>query len=183
MVSNGSIYFLSRPRRFGKSLLVSTIECYFSGKKELFKGLAMERLETEWKTYPVFHIDFNSTVFQDGKALRNLIKGIVESWEKDYGYDGNPNYDSGKRFAELLAYIHRTTGKRSVVLIDEYDKPLLDVLDTDIRMCDDNGNKVLIEDYNRNILLCVARIMNESVNAIFTTRSTSYSASSAPISY
>ena len=152
MVSNGSIYFLSRPRRFGKSLLVSTIECYFSGKKELFKGLAMERLGTEWKTYPVFHIDFNSTVFQDGKALRNLIKGIVESWEKDYGYDGNPNYDSGKRFAELLAYIHRTTGKRSVVLIDEYDKPLLDVLDTNATMLDDNGNEMLIEDYNRNIL-------------------------------
>lgn len=152
MVHNGKIYFLSRPRRFGKSLLVSTLECYFRGKKELFKGLAMEKLETEWETYPVFHIDFNSTVFQDGKALRNLIKGSVESWEKEYGYEGNTNYDSGKRFAELLAYIHRTTGKRSVVLIDEYDKPLLDVLDTEARMRDDNGNEVLIEDYNRNLL-------------------------------
>ena len=152
MAHNGKIYFLSRPRRFGKSLLVSTIECYFSGKKELFKGLAIDRLETEWETYPVFHIDFNSTVFQDGKALRDLIKGTVETWEKQYGYEGNPNYDSGKRFAELLAYIHRTTGKRSVVLIDEYDKPLLDVLDTNATMRDDNGNEILIEDYNRNIL-------------------------------
>ena len=152
MANNGSIYFLSRPRRFGKSLLVSTIECYFSGKKELFKGLAIDRLETEWEAYPVFHIDFNSTVFQDGKALRDLIKGTVETWEKQYGYEGNPNYDSGKRFAELLAYIHRTTGKRSVVLIDEYDKPLLDVLNTNATMRDDNGNEILIEDYNRNIL-------------------------------
>ena len=152
MASNGSIYFLSRPRRFGKSLLVSTLESYFSGKKDLFRGLAIEKLETEWETSPVFHIDFNGTAFQEGKALRNLIKGTVEMWEKQYGYKGNPSYDSGKRFAELLAYVHRTTGKRSVVLIDEYDKPLLDVLDTDAHVRDDDGNEMLIEDYNRNIL-------------------------------
>ena len=152
MVHDGKIYFLSRPRRFGKSLLVSTLEYYFSGRKDLFKGLAIDSLETEWEAYPVFHIDFNSTVFQEGRALRDLIKGTVETWEKQYGYEGNPNYDSGKRFAELLAFIHRTTGKRSVVLIDEYDKPLLDVLDTNATMRDDNGNEVRIEDYNRNIL-------------------------------
>ena len=152
MANNGSIYFLSRPRRFGKSLLISTLEYYFSGRRDLFQGLAIDSLETEWETYPVFHIDFNSTVFQEGKALRDLIKGTVETWEKRYGYEGNTNYDSGKRFAELLAFIHHTTGKRSVVLIDEYDKPLLDVRDTNATMRDDNGNKVRIEDYNRNIL-------------------------------
>ena len=66
LVNNGSIYFLSRPRRFGKSLLVSTLEYYFCGRKDLFRGLAIDSLETEWETYPVFHIDFNSTVFQEG---------------------------------------------------------------------------------------------------------------------
>ena len=96
MVHDGKIYFLSRPRRFGKSLLISTLEHYFTGRKELFRGLAIDKLETEWETYPVFHIDFNSTVFQEGKALRDLIKGTVESWEKQYGYEGNPNYSSGK---------------------------------------------------------------------------------------
>lgn len=152
LANNGTIYFLSRPRRFGKSLLVSTLKYYFSGRKDLFKGLAIEELETDWETYPVFHIDFNGTSFQDGKALHNLIEATVVEWEQQYGYEGNPSFDSGKRLAELLEYIHRTTGKRSVVLVDEYDKPLLDVLDTDDTMRDDNGNDIRIEDYNRNIL-------------------------------
>lgn len=152
MANEGKIYFLSRPRRFGKSLLVSTLECYFRAEKELFKGLAMETLEKEWQTYPVFHIDFNSTDFQDGKKLRPLILAMVESWERQYGYEGDPNFDVGKRFAELLAYIHRTTGKRSVVLVDEYDKPLLDVLDTGYLTKNDNGDEILLEEYNRNIL-------------------------------
>ena len=152
LVHQGNIYFLSRPRRFGKSLLVSTLEYYFRGRKDLFRGLAIDRLETEWEEYPVFHVDFNSTNFQEGMALQKLIQGTVESWEQAYGFAGNPNYSSGKRFAELLAHVHRTTGKRSVVLVDEYDKPLLDVLDTGATMRDDNGNEVLVEDYNRNVL-------------------------------
>ena len=152
MANNGAIYFLSRPRRFGKSLLVSTLECYFSGKRELFKGLAMEKLETAWETYPVFHIDFNSTVFQEGKALKEKLDKYITLWEDQYGMEHDHRLGAGDRFKLLLEHVHRTTGKRCVVLIDEYDKPLLDVLDTDMRMCDDNGNKVLIEDYNRNIL-------------------------------
>lgn len=152
LVTEGKVYFLSRPRRFGKSLLVSTLECYFKGRKELFQGLAIDGLEKEWAEYPVFHIDFNSIVFQEGKALRDYVSAQVKLWEEQYGYVGNGIYDSGKRFAELLAYIHKTTGKRSVVLVDEYDKPLLDVLDTGLKMIDDNGNERLIEDYNREIL-------------------------------
>lgn len=152
MANNGSIYFLSRPRRFGKSLLVSTLECYFNGKKDLFKGLAIEKLETEWNTYPVFHIDFNSTVFHDGMALREKLDKYVTVWEDKYGLDHDAKLGAGDRFKFLLEHVHRTTGKRSVVLIDEYDKPLLDVLDTGARMQDNNGNDVLIEDYNRNIL-------------------------------
>ena len=106
LLSEGKVYFLSRPRRFGKSLLVSTLEYYFKGEKDLFKGLAIDSLEKKWETYPVFHIDFNSTVFQEGRALRNVVEATVELWEKQYGYEGNANYSSGKRFAELLAYIH-----------------------------------------------------------------------------
>lgn len=152
MVTNGQVYFLSRPRRFGKSLLISTLEYYFRGERELFKGLAIDSLEKEWNSYPVFHIDFNGTNFDDGRALYNLLNATVEGWEKRYGYEGNPLYDAGKRFAELLAYVHETTGKRCVVLIDEYDKPLLDVLDTGYTTTNLNGQTVSIEEFNRGIL-------------------------------
>lgn len=152
LATEGKVYFLSRPRRFGKSLLVSTLDYYFQGRKDLFQGLAIDSLETEWKSYPVFHVDFNSTMFQDGKALRDYVAATVKQWESQYGYAGDDSYDSGKRFAELLAYVHKTTGRRSVVLVDEYDKPLLDVLDTGLKTRDDDGNERLIEDYNREIL-------------------------------
>ena len=81
----GKIYFLSRPRRFGKSLLVSTLKCYFQGRKELFCGLAIDRLETEWAEYPVFHIDFNGTNFTESGKLEDIIEGTVSTWEKEYG--------------------------------------------------------------------------------------------------
>lgn len=131
LVKDGTIYFLSRPRRFGKSLLVSTLKYYFNGEKDLFKGLAIEALEKDWMQYPIFHIDFNGSDYTKGGAvLQNLIKGTVEDWERQYGYVGNAEYDYGKRFAELLKFVHQSTGKTCVVLIDEYDKPLLDVLDS-----------------------------------------------------
>ena len=89
MVTEGKIYFLSRPRRFGKSLLVSTLENYFQGRQELFKGLAMERLETEWKQYPVFHIDFNGTNYLEDGTLKERIEGYLDDWELRYG--SHPN--------------------------------------------------------------------------------------------
>ncbi|MGN0058298.1 MAG: AAA family ATPase, partial [Phocaeicola plebeius] len=128
MVTEGKIYFLSRPRRFGKSLLVSTLENYFLGRQELFKGLAMERLETEWKQYPVFHIDFNGTNYLEDGTLKERIEGRVRSWECIYGKSPYSE-DMGERFAYVLQQAHEQTGQRAVVLIDEYDKPLLDVLD------------------------------------------------------
>ena len=152
LVHQGQIYFLSRPRRFGKSLLVSTLEYYFRGRKDLFRGLAIDRLETEWEEYPVFHVDFNSTTFQEGGALKAKLNNYVKKWEREYGMTPNLELGAGDRFAELLSHVHRTTGKRSGVLVDEYDKPLLDVLDTGATMRDGNGNEVLIEDYNRNVL-------------------------------
>lgn len=152
LVTEGKIYFLSRPRRFGKSLLVSTLEYYFKGEKELFQGLAIDTLEKDWHTYPVFHVDFNSNDFTIGTTLQNMLDAYVENWEKQYGFEGDARFSVGERFAQLLAHVHKQTGKRCVVLIDEYDKPLLDVLDTNYKTIDGNGNEILIEEYNRNAI-------------------------------
>ena len=85
LVNDGTIYFLSRPRRFGKSLLVSTIENYFMGRRELFEGLAIDALEKDWLEYPVFHIDFNSSNFTEGGVLDRKIEATVAGWEEVYG--------------------------------------------------------------------------------------------------
>ena len=129
LVTEGKIYFLSRPRRFGKSLLLSTIRSYFEGRKDLFEGLAMEKLETEWNVYPVFHIDFNGHDFTREKELVDTIEFFVANAERKYGKDENA-ITTGDRFKVVLAKAHAKTGRRAVVLVDEYDKPLLDVLDT-----------------------------------------------------
>ena len=150
MVTEGKIYFLSRPRRFGKSLLVSTLENYFLGRQELFKGLAMEQLETEWKQYPVFHIDFNGTNYLEDGTLKERIEGRVRSWERIYGKSPYSE-DMGERFAYVLQQAHEQTGQRAVVLIDEYDKPLLDVLDTEAYGLL-NGERTRLEDIHRGIL-------------------------------
>ena len=152
MANEGKTYFLSRPRRFGKSLLVSTLKYYFSGERELFAGLAIDRMEEKWEQYPIFHIDFNGSDFTAGKTLKNKLDACMEGWEKLYGLQGKAEYSPGERFARLLAHVHRQTGKRGVVLIDEYDKPLLDVLDTEYKTNDENGGEIPIEEYNRNIL-------------------------------
>ena len=129
LVTTGKVYFLSRPRRFGKSLLVSTLECYFRARKELFKGLAMERLEKNWYAYPVFKIDFNGGEFKQKGALTSTLLYYIELWEKDYG-STSPEAPIGKRFEQILRNACEQTGRKAVVLIDEYDKPILDVLDT-----------------------------------------------------
>ena len=133
LVKNGKVYFLSRPRRFGKSLLVSTLKCYFEGKKDLFKGLAMEKLEAEWKEHPVFHIDFNGDNFTQPGTLEKKIEYHIATWETVYGK--NPQATTmGDRFAYVLSQARRRHGRRCVVLIDEYDKPILDVLDTGLKV-------------------------------------------------
>ena len=149
-LTRGSIYFLSRPRRFGKSLLVSTLENYFLGKKELFKGLKIDALENDWKTYPVFHIDFNGQNFNDEDALVKTLENFLSKYEKVYGCL-NSNQTIGSRFADLLKAAHQQTGLRCVVLIDEYDKPLLDVmgLPETVRV---NNVDITLEENHRNIL-------------------------------
>lgn len=150
LVKEGTIYFLSRPRRFGKSLLLSTLKNYFLGRKELFKGLAIDALEKDWLTYPVFHIDFNGRDFTRGGTLEQALESYVTDWERKYGMDAQSPL-VGERFIRILGEAHRQTGRRVVVLIDEYDKPMLDVLDMQLETVVDS-NKMLLEERNRNVL-------------------------------
>ena len=151
LVKGGKIYFLSRPRRFGKSLLLSTLENYFLGRKELFMGLAIEKLEKEWLEYPVFHLSFANGNFTDGKILTQILEDYVAEAESKYGKNIYANTIGG-RFASVLRAAHEKTGRRAVVLIDEYDKPMLDVLELDYYVTDSEGNRIKLEDYNRNVL-------------------------------
>ncbi len=140
LVKTGKYYFLSRPRRFGKSLLISTLEAYFLGKKELFKGLAMEGLEKDWTTSPVLHLDLNARKYVDASSLNAILNQHLESWEAIYG-DEKKDRAPEERFAWLIEKACRTTGRNVVVLVDEYDKPMLQAI----------GNEPLLTDY-RNTL-------------------------------
>ena len=150
LVKKGKIYFLSRPRRFGKSLLMSTLENYFLGRKELFRGLAIDTLEKEWLEYPVFHIDFNGGNFKEAGILEGILEDTVSAWERNY--PPTDRYTGvGRRFQEVLRTAHERTGRRCVVLIDEYDKPLLDVLETGLTTVID-GQERLLEDWHKDVL-------------------------------
>ncbi len=150
LATSGTIYFLSRPRRFGKSLLVSTLKNYFLGKKELFKGLAIDAQEKEWAEYPVFHIDFNGENFSTPEALNEKIEKFLADNENIYGKNSNSK-NTGDRFIDLLKAAHEKYGRRAVVLIDEYDKPILDVLDTGYATHVE-GERRLLEDLHRETL-------------------------------
>ncbi len=119
------IYFLSRPRRFGKSLLISTLEAYFQGKKELFKGLAMEHLEQEWATFPVLHIDFSISKYLTADYLRAAINWHLKQWEEEYGCPASDTFFS-VRLSNIIKCAYQKTGKQIVLLVDEYDSPMLD---------------------------------------------------------
>ena len=127
LVRTSSPYFLSRPRRFGKSLLVTTLEAYFLGKKELFKGLAIENLEKDWTTYPVLHFDFNGQNYSSPDGLNEIIKAHLRQWEKCYDCP-KQSESFGIRLADIIKAAHEKTGQKVVVLVDEYDKPLLETL-------------------------------------------------------
>lgn len=149
-LAQGHVCFLGRPRRFGKSLLVSTLENYFLGRKELFKGLAMESLETKWKQYPVSHIDFSVGNYANDGALEEALNAILSDWENRYGIQ-SVNKDLGLRFQRILRAAHEKTGLGCVVLIDEYDKPILDVLDLDYQV-EHLGKMITLEEKHRNIM-------------------------------
>ena len=122
----GKYFFLSRPRRFGKSLLVSTFQSYFEGKKELFQGLAIEHLEKEWQAYPVLHFDMSGGKHLEKEALERYLLYVLEDNEKRFGIKCDA-VDANVRMMNLIQTVYEQTGKQVVVLIDEYDAPLLDV--------------------------------------------------------
>ena len=119
--------FLSRPRRFGKSLLASTLHAYFDGRKELFKGLAMERLEKDWEKFPVLHFDMSLGKHMDKAQLETYLGLQLADFEKLYGID-KPVEGANNRLTALIRAAYAQTGKQVVVLIDEYDAPLLDIV-------------------------------------------------------
>lgn len=127
LASSGKFFFLSRPRRFGKSLLVSTFQSYFEGKKELFKGLAIEQLEHEWNEYPVLHFDMSGGKHMNKEQLNRYLLYILKSNEERFGVNTDST-DPNIRLSNLINSIYQQTGKQVVVLIDEYDAPLLDVV-------------------------------------------------------
>ena len=127
LADEGKYYFLSRPRRFGKSLFLSTLEAYFQGKKELFEGLAIYDLETEWKKYPIFHIDLNTANFREKDSLYNVLNDYLTGWEDKYGARDS-EVTLPLRFKGVIARAAEKEGCGVVILIDEYDKPILQTL-------------------------------------------------------
>lgn len=130
MADEGAYYFLSRPRRFGKSLLVSTLENYFMGNKELFEGLAIYDLEKDWHSYPVFHIDLNTADFMEKGSLHALLNDYLCTWENSYGARESET-TLALRFKGVIERAAKKEGRNVVVLIDEYDKPVLQTLRND----------------------------------------------------
>lgn len=130
MASSGKFFFLSRPRRFGKSLLVSTFQSYFEGRKELFKGLAIEKLEHEWTEYPVLHFDMSGGKHLDKEQLNRYLLSVLTENENRFGIKADA-IDPNIRLMNLIKSLYLQTGKQVVVLIDEYDAPLLDVAHQD----------------------------------------------------
>ena len=139
LAKKGTCYFLSRPRRFGKSLLLSTLKAYFQGKKELFEGLAIAQLEKEWKQYPVLHIDLNAEQYSTVEALTSTLNLSLFHWEKLYG-TGEGEDSVAKRFrGVIIRAAQQSPLGKVVILIDEYDKPLLEAI----------GNPALQEEYRK----------------------------------
>ena len=126
----GSYCFLSRPRRFGKSLLVSTLEAYFQGKRELFDGLALASLEEQWKSYPVLHLDLNAERYRQPSDLDSILDRYLRQWEEKYGCNSAEDTPAS-RFYDIIRRACEQTGERVVVLVDECDKPLVQTLDNE----------------------------------------------------
>ena len=124
--TSGKYFFLARPRRFGKSLLVSTMQSYFEGKKELFKGLAVDKLEKEWTEYPVLHFDMSGGKHMEPEQLELYLGYILKDQEKKWGIS-EPRIGANNRLIDLINTAYEKSGKQVVVLIDEYDAPMLDV--------------------------------------------------------
>ena len=142
MINLGNYIFLSRPRRFGKSLLVSTLQAYFEGRKDLFKGLFIETVEKEWTEYPVLRLSMASGKHMEKDQLERYLLNIIEENEKRHGLSSDIS-DPNLRLKNLIINVHDKTGKKVVILIDEYDAPLLDVVH-------ENGTLPVLRNVMRN---------------------------------
>ncbi len=160
LAQSGKYYFLSRPRRFGKSLFLSTLEAYYLGKKELFKGLALERLEKDWKVYPVLHLDLNAAKYTEPKALTDIIEWHCRQWEEIYG-ESFAESNLSDRIKDIIIHAYEKTGQKVVILVDEYDKPLLQAI----------GNKALQDEYRAMLksVYGVAKTMDGYIQMAFFT--------------
>ena len=160
MTRDMSCYFLSRPRRFGKSLLVSTMEAYFLGRKDLFKGLAIEKLETEWKTHPVLHLDLNAGKYDKEADLDDFLNDSLAQWEQVYGTRPT-EVNAELRFKGIIRRAYEQAGEQVVVLVDEYDKPLLATID----------NKPLHDAYRKTLkaFFSVLKSMDGYIRFVFIT--------------
>ena len=118
LVKSGRYYFLSRPRRFGKSLLISTLEAYFQGKKELFDGLAVASLEKNWIEYPVLHLDFSGRAYNEMDVVTKTLDDALRKWEKEYGSENRSDIP-GIRFGNVIEAAYRKSGRQVVILVDE----------------------------------------------------------------
>ena len=137
LVQTETPYFLSRPRRFGKSLLITTLEAYFMGKKELFEGLSIAKKEKDWTVYPVVHFDFNGQNYSEPEGMNEIIDFHLRSWEKQYDVEKLSN-SFGVRFASIIEAAVKKTGQKVVVLVDEYDKPLLETMNVSEELIEKN---------------------------------------------
>ena len=167
LVSTEGYYFLSRPRRFGKSLLLSTLEAYFQGKKELFKGLALEQFEKDWTVHPVLHLDLNVGKYDTPEALIERLHHHLSGWEKTYDLIPEASQSPATRFENIISRACEKTGQKVVILVDEYDKPLLQAI----------GNENLQNSY-RSLLKSfygVAKTMDGYIRMAFFTGVTKFS--------
>ena len=166
MASSGKYYFLSRPRRFGKSLFLSTLEAYYQGKKELFKGLALERLEKDWTVHPVLHLDLNTGKYTEPEALVSSISWHLTLWEKEFGL-AESALPLHERLKNIILQAYQQTGKKVVILVDEYDKPLLEAI----------GNESLQNEYRKTLksVYGVAKTMDAYIQFAFFTGVTKFS--------
>lgn len=166
LIETGKVYFLSRPRRFGKSLLVSTLKAYFEGKRELFKGLAIDRDDMNWTPSPVLLLDLNTSEYKNIAQLEAIIRDHLHKWETEYG-STSIEKDLPLRFKGIIESAHKRTGQRVVVLVDEYDKPLLHAI----------GKPELMEEFRSLLksLYAVLKTTDEHVRFAFITGVTKFS--------